>query len=60
MSICFQGEYTLPAVPLIIIGVMGMLSGISVFALPETLGRQLPDTIEEAEALAHDGNKLFT
>ncbi|KAJ9577166.1 hypothetical protein L9F63_006288, partial [Diploptera punctata] len=52
------GEYTLPAIPLIVIGVMGMLSGIAVFALPETLGQQLPDTVEQAEFLAINKIKI--
>lgn len=64
-QLIFLGENTLPAVPMIIIGVVGMISGISVFALPETLGQQLPDTVEEAEllAVAREKNqikKLFT
>jgi hypothetical protein len=30
-------------------GLLGMLAGLSVLALPETLGQQLPDTVEEVE-----------
>ncbi|PSN41685.1 hypothetical protein C0J52_07716 [Blattella germanica] len=46
------GEYTLSAVPLIIMGVLDLLAGLLVLALPETLGQQLPDTVGEAEVLA--------
>ncbi|KAJ9577167.1 hypothetical protein L9F63_006289, partial [Diploptera punctata] len=48
-QLLFLGEYTLSAVPLVIMGVLGMLAGFLVLALPETLGQQLPDTVEEAE-----------
>ncbi|XP_069683757.1 solute carrier family 22 member 3-like [Periplaneta americana] len=59
-QLLFLGEYTLPALPLIIIGVLGVLAGISVFALPETLGQQLPDTVEEAEMLDRQKEKTET
>lgn len=50
-QLLFLGEYTLPAVPLVIMGVLGMSAGLLVLALPETLGQQLPDTVEEVEML---------
>ncbi|PSN31117.1 hypothetical protein C0J52_25274 [Blattella germanica] len=59
-QLLFLGEHTIPAVPLIIIGIMGLLAGCSVFALPETLGQQLPDTIEDAELLAYSKKKTTT
>jgi hypothetical protein len=49
-----QGEYTLPQVPLLIMGVLGILAGLAVFLLPETLGQKLPDTVEEAEIRARN------
>jgi hypothetical protein len=36
----------------VIIGVLGMLAGLSVLLLPETLGQKLPDTVEETEIWA--------
>ncbi|XP_064635698.1 organic cation transporter protein-like isoform X3 [Lineus longissimus] len=36
------------ALPLIILGAFGLLAGIFSFTLPETLGRPLPETIEDA------------
>jgi hypothetical protein len=53
-----QGEYTLSAVPLLIMGGLTLLGGILVLALPETLGRQLPDTVEEAEVLANNKQQV--
>lgn len=53
-QLLFLGEYTLPPVPLVIIGVLGMLAGLSVLLLPETLGQKLPDTVEEAEIWARN------
>ncbi|XP_075056808.1 solute carrier family 22 member 2-like [Mixophyes fleayi] len=37
--------------PLIVFAVIGILSGVLVLFLPETKGRALPETIEEAESL---------
>ena len=37
--------------PSVIFGVMGVLSGLLTFLLPETLNRKLPDTIAEAEEI---------
>ncbi|XP_021939494.1 solute carrier family 22 member 6-A-like isoform X6 [Zootermopsis nevadensis] len=57
-QLLFLGEYTLPAVPLVIMGILGMLAGLSVLALPETLGRQLPDTVEEVEMWIRNRHQL--
>jgi hypothetical protein len=35
-----------------IMGVLGILAGLSVLLLPETLGKKLPDTVEEIEICA--------
>jgi hypothetical protein len=39
-------------------GVLGMLAGLSVLVLPETLGQQLPDTIEEVEMLVRNKHQI--
>eukprot|EP00095_Tigriopus_kingsejongensis_P003369 maker-scaffold153_size302544-snap-gene-0.10 protein:Tk03369 transcript:maker-scaffold153_size302544-snap-gene-0.10-mRNA-1 annotation:"organic cation" len=39
-----------PTVPILIFGATAVLAGISALFLPETMGRKLPDTIEEGEA----------
>ena len=38
--------------PSTIFGLFAVLSGILSFMLPETLGQNLPDTIEDAEMIA--------
>jgi hypothetical protein len=58
VSLFLQGEYTLPAVPLVIMGVLGMLAGLSVLVLPETLGQQLPDTVDEVEMLVRNKHQI--
>ena len=35
----------------VIFGVLGLVSGVATFFLPETLNRKMPDTIEEAEEI---------
>jgi hypothetical protein len=35
-------------------GVLGILAGLSVFFLPETLGQKLTNTVEEAEIRARN------
>jgi len=39
------------ALPLIVFGIVAVAAGLLCLQLPETLNRQLPDTIEEAENL---------
>ena len=42
--------------PLLIFGVVGLAAGILAFWLPETLTAQMPQTVEQAEALDEDYN----
>lgn len=37
--------------PLLVFGIVAFIAGILAKFLPETLGRKLPDTIEEAESI---------
>ncbi|XP_012253375.2 organic cation transporter protein-like [Athalia rosae] len=45
------GEKTSAAVPMTLMGTLCILSGILSFALPETLDKPLPDTIDQSEDL---------
>jgi hypothetical protein len=38
--------------PYLLLGILGVVPGVLVLFLPETLGRPLPDTIEQAEAVS--------
>ena len=40
-----------PYVPVVIFGLSALLAGIISLKLPETKGRKLPDTVEEAQQL---------
>ena len=42
--------------PLLIFGVVGLAAGILAFWLPETLTAQMPQTVDQAEALDKDYN----
>lgn len=46
-----QGDVTHKSVPLISFGVLSSIGGCLTLFLPETLGRKLPDTIQDAENL---------
>lgn len=46
------GDSTGPIVPLAIFGVNAFVSGLLILFLPETLGRELPSTVQEALDLA--------
>lgn len=41
----------LPALPNMLFGAAGILTGILILFNPETLGKKLPDTIDEAKDL---------
>ena len=46
------GSLYFASLPLVIMGVLSLLGGITILALlPETLGKPLPDTIKDAEDL---------
>ncbi|KAK2179680.1 hypothetical protein NP493_477g01038 [Ridgeia piscesae] len=46
--------------PLLVFGALSLLGGLLTLSLPETLNQNLPDTIEQAEAMTsvHPGSKL--
>lgn len=56
-QILLLGDYTHRSVPLIAIGVLAMIAGCLTLILPETLGRELPDTIQDAENMRGRGLK---
>ena len=41
--------------PFVILGCVAVLAGLLAMLLPETMGRKLPDTIEEAERMTEEG-----
>ena len=41
--------YSKPWVSTLIFGVVGIIAGLTTLTLPETMGKRLPDTIEQAE-----------
>ncbi|GIY10295.1 organic cation transporter protein [Caerostris extrusa] len=45
-------DVTHPSVPLAVPGSLSILSGILMLLLPETLGKKVPDTLEEGERFA--------
>ena len=47
--IILQDDDQLSYVPFLIFGILGILSGLSVFSLPETTGKPILQTIDEAE-----------
>lgn len=48
-----------PRIPTILFGFLALLSGFSTFLLPETIGRKLPQTIEDGEKFGI-GDTCFT
>lgn len=49
-SICLQGQQML-VLPLIVMGALLIVGGFASLFLPETRGRNLPQTLEEGEAV---------
>ena len=48
----FQGHLGWTALPMVIFGFTSVFSGILALALPETLHKQLPETVEDGENFA--------
>ena len=42
--------------PLVIYGILAFIGGILSLLLPETLGKELPETLEDGEKFAKQGN----
>ena len=47
-----QGRVVHPYVPTTVIGALCIVAAFLAFLLPETLGKELPTTLEEAESLS--------
>ena len=45
----FQGKYTFDELPYLIFGSLSLLAAVVVYFVPETFGKNLPNTIEEIE-----------
>ena len=44
--------------PLVIYGILAFIGGILSLVLPETLGKELPETLEDGEKFAKQGNVI--
>jgi len=51
-----QLGYYRPDIPFLIFGVATLIGGLSAYLLPETKGKKLPDTVQEALAMVDDEN----
>lgn len=49
--ILLLGEKTFPSLPLYIFGLSALIAGLLVLLLPETTGKKLPESVEEAESI---------
>ena len=49
VPLCFFKEDIWKPLPSLIFGVVASVAGVLMFTLPETLGKTLPETIEDAE-----------
>ena len=47
-----QGQETKSYVPFIILGGIAIIAGLATLALPETMGKKLPDSVAQAESLS--------
>lgn len=50
--ILFKGHY-FELLPFLTFGVVSLLAGILILKLPETLNKQLPDNLDQAERIHH-------
>ena len=53
VSLLFQGDYW-PGLPPVVFGCMSVAGGLMVLHLPETKGRDLPETLEDGEAMVRE------
>ena len=57
-SLHFQGKSN-PRIPLIVLGISAIIGGIVSLLLPETLNRDLPQTIQDGEDFGKDQNFCY-
>lgn len=56
LNFCFQGKYTFDELPYLIFGSLSLLAAVVVYFVPETYGKDLPNTIEEIEGTVKEDN----
>ena len=53
-----KGKYTFDELPYIIFGSLSLLAAVVVYFVPETFGKNLPNTIEEIEGTTVKDNNV--
>ena len=43
--------------PMVVMGIVAIIAGLSALKLPETVGNKLPETMDEAMNIGKDSNK---